>query len=270
MSTGLRFLFLGDLVGRPGRAMFQKWIKPLKEKYAIDAVILNGENCADNGRGITKKDADFFLEYGANAITTGNHIWSQKETALFIHDYKTIARPANYPSMCPGKGYVLIEVRGYSVAIINVQGRIFMHEHLDCPFRAVESLLLFLKTKTPIIFIDMHAEATSEKQCMGHFVDGKVSGIVGTHTHVQTADEKILPKGTAYITDLGFSGALYSSLGMRKEEIIAKFITQMPHRFVVDEEGPFGMYGVVIEVDPQTGKAESIERISIIDSELTL
>lgn len=270
MSTNLRFLFLGDLVGRPGRSMFQKWISPLKEKHRIDAVILNGENCADNGRGIAKKDADFFFEHGANAITTGNHIWAQKETALFLHDYKNVVRPANYPSMCPGKGYTIIDIRGFSIAIVNIQGRIFMHEHLDCPFRTIESLLLFLKTKTNIIFIDIHAEATSEKQCMGFFVDGKVSGVVGTHTHVQTADEKILPGGTAYITDLGFSGALYSSLGMRKDEIIAKFVTQMPHRFMVDEVGPFGMYGVIIEVDAESGKAQSIERISVIDSELTL
>lgn len=269
MSKNLRILFFGDLVGRPGCAMFQKWASQLKTKYKADAIVVNGENSADNGRGISRKIVDMLVESGASAITTGNHIWAQKDTPLFIDSCShVLIRPANFPPACPGKGYTIIDVNGISVAIVNIQGRVFMHEHLDCPFRTIETLLSFLKSRTNIIFIDFHAETTSEKQGFAFFVDGRVSGVFGTHTHVQTADEKILPNGTAFITDLGFSGALYSMLGMKKETILKRLINQMPSQFMVETTGPFITTGICVEVDTQTGKSVSIERIQVIDKDL--
>lgn len=268
MADRLRFLFLGDVVGRPGRAMFQKWARKLQEQHKIDAIIVNGENSTDMGKGITAKIIKFFLHNGASAITTGNHIWFARDVYTALDEQPEILRPANFPSACPGKGYYIFTVEGHSVAILNLQGRVFMHEHVDCPFRTAESLLTFLKDKADIIFVDFHAEATSEKQGMGLFLDGKISGMVGTHTHVQTADEKILPKGTAYITDLGFAGAKYSMLGMKKEEILRKFLTQMPSRFTVDLAGPMVMTGVWIEVETSSGKAVHIERVHVLDEEI--
>jgi hypothetical protein len=270
MSETIRLLFLGDLVGKPGRALFQKWASSLKSKHKADSIIVNGENSSDIGRGITKKIADFFFEYGADAITSGNHIWCNKESHLFITQEPRLLRPANFPSGCPGKGYTFITVKGHTVAIMSLQGRVFMHEHLDCPFRTMESLLPFISSKTNLIFLDFHAEATSEKEALGYFLDGKVSGVFGTHTHVQTADERVLPHGTSYISDLGYSGALNSLLGMRKEEITHRFLTQMPRRFAVENEGPFVMHGICVEVDTKTGKSVSIERVKIIDEDLVV
>ncbi|MCK4265160.1 TIGR00282 family metallophosphoesterase [Candidatus Babeliales bacterium] len=270
MREKLKFLFFGDLIGRPGRALFQKWANKLKEQFKADAIIINGENSADNGRGITPSIAQSFFDAGASAITSGNHIWFHKNVHNYLDEESRIIRPANYPSSCPGKGYTVFEVEGHSVALLNLQGRVFMHDDLDCPFRTAESLYSLLRSKAQIIFVDFHAEATSEKQGLGYFLDGKVSGVVGTHTHVQTADEKILPNGTAYITDLGFSGNKYSMLGLKKEPIIDKFLTQMPHRFVVELKGPFVINGVCIEVDTNTGKASKIERIRIEDDNLQL
>lgn len=269
MAKNLRLLFFGDLVGRPGCMMLQKWAGQLKSKYKADGIIVNAENSADNGRGITRKVVDLLVASGVNAITTGNHIWGQKDTPSFIDTCSNVLiRPANYPPNCPGKGYTVIDINGITVAIVNMQGRVFMHEHLDCPFRAIDTLLTFLRTKTNIIFVDFHAETTSEKQGFSYYVDGRVSGVFGTHTHVQTADEKILPGGTAFITDLGFSGALYSMLGMKKETILKRLITQMPSQFMVETSGPFITTGICVEVDTTTGKAVSIERIKVIDEDL--
>ncbi len=266
----LRFLFLGDLIGKPGRALFKKWAYTLREQYKIDAIILNGENSADNGRGITPEVADFFFENGASVITTGNHIWAQKTILNYINEEEHLIRPANFPSSCPGKGYSFFQVQGHTVAVLNLQGRVFMHEHLNCPFKTAESLLPLLVSKTNIIFVDIHAEATSEKQGMGFFLDGKVSGVYGTHTHVQTADEKILPQGTSYISDLGFSGSYFSMLGMRKEPILERFLTQMPIKFFVEQNGPMVMTGIWVEVDTQTGRSTEIERILVLDKEIHL
>jgi len=223
-----------------------------------------------NGEKMTSKIADFFFEYGASVITSGNHIWNNKEAAVFISREPRLIRPANFPATCPGKGYTFIDVKGYLVAIANLQGRVFMHEDLDCPFRTIESLLPLLTSKTKTIFLDFHAEATSEKEAVAYYLDGKVSGVFGTHTHVQTADERILPQGTSYISDLGYAGALNSLLGMRKEEITQRFITQMPHRFGVEQNGPFALHGICVEVDTTTGKSVSIERVKIIDEDLTI
>lgn len=265
----LRFIFFGDLVGEPGVAMFKKWAPKLQEKHRVDAIVVNGENSFKNGRGIAPESVKELQEAGASVITSGNHVWSNKKIySIFEGNNEVLLRPANYPSSCPGRGYALIEVNGHRVAVINLQGRVFMHEDLDCPFRTVETLLSFIKSKTDIIFIDFHAEATSEKQAMLHFLDGKVTGLYGTHTHVQTADEQITPQGTSYISDLGFSGAKYSALGVSSKIILDRFLTQMPNHFKVEKKGPMIMNGVFVEVDAKTGKALKIERIKIVDEEI--
>lgn len=266
----IRILFVGDVVGIPGQVMFQKHIASIRTKYAIDALVVNGENSSARGRGITPQIADSFKQYGADVITTGNHIWDAREIYGYIAEHNQLIRPANYPSGAPGLGYHIFNCKGMSVAVINVQGRVFMREHTECPFRTVESLLTYLKTKTNLIFIDMHAEATSEKIGLAFYFDGKVTGLVGTHTHVQTADERVLPEGTAYISDLGMVGALNSMLGMKKSPIIQHFLTQMPAKFEVEDEGPMVLCGAWIEADASTGKALRIERVRIVDDTMQL
>jgi len=267
MST-IRVLFIGDIVGRPGRDMFKKHIEAVRNKYAIDGLVVNGENSSSRGRGITPKGVAFFKECGVDVITSGNHIWDAREIYPYLASNSDLLRPANYPSDTPGVGVTTFSCKGVPVAIINIQGRIFIKDDIDCPFRTVESLLTYVKSKTSVIFIDMHAEATSEKIGMGLYFDGKVSGVVGTHTHVPTADERILPNGTAYITDLGMTGALNSMLGMKKGPIMHRFLTQMPMRFEVEDQGPMVMYGAWIEVDTYTGKATKIERITVVDERI--
>lgn len=266
----LRIMFLGDLMGPPGLAMFEKWATRLKEKHKIDLVVVNGENAAKNGRGISPEIVEQLQAAGAQVITSGNHIWANKKIYDFINESKVLLRPANYPAGCPGKGYAIVEVHGVSVAIVNIQGRVFMHEDLDCPFRTIESLLTLLKSKTNIIFVEFHAEATSEKQAMRHFLDGKVTGLYGTHTHVQTSDEMILPSGTSYLTDLGFSGARYSALGVQSQIVLDRFLTQMPVFFKLEQNGPMVTNGVWVEVDVATGKTVRIERINVIDEEIVV
>jgi len=269
MST-LRVLFLGDIVGKPGRVIFQKHINIIKADLKIDAVIVNGENSSHLGRGITSRIMQFFRENGVDIVTSGNHIWQNKEIYSYLRENKDLLRPANYPSQCPGVGVTTFSCKGHEISIINLQGRVFMRDAVDCPFRAAESILTYLREKTKLIFVDFHAEATSEKMGIAYFLDGRVSGVVGTHTHVQTADERILPNGTAYITDLGMAGSLNSMIGMVKEPIIRKLMTQMPTRFEVDTTPPFFLSGVWIEVDTQTGKATHIERIRIVDDKMRM
>ena|SRR3990167_3012732 len=263
----LRILCIGDVVGATGRAIFQKHIDALKKKHEIDGIIVNGEN-SSHGRGITSRMVKFFKHNGVDIITSGNHIWHHKEIYSYLASNKDLLRPINYPSRAPGVGVATFECKGNVVAVINVQGRVFMRDHLDCPFRAVDSLLTYLRDKTNVIVIDFHAEASSEKMALAHYVDGRVSGIVGTHTHVQTADERILPNGTAFITDLGMCGSLNGMLGMKKEPIIENFLTQMPVKFMVDTSSPVVLSGAWIEVDTQTGKAIAIERVRIVDDQL--
>lgn len=268
--SSLRVLFIGDVMGLPGRIMFQKHIDHVRSSYNIDAVVVNGENSDTRGRGITSRIVKFFRHNGADIVTSGNHIWANKEIYMYLDENDDLLRPANYSSSAPGVGVALFNCKGHSIAVINLIGRIFMKDHVDCPFRTAESLLTYLRDKTDIIFVDMHAETTSEKIGLGYFLDGKVSGVVGTHTHVQTADERILPKGTAFITDLGMTGSVNSMIGMKKEPIIQHFLTQLPVRFSVDESKPMMMTGAWIEVDTDTGKAIAIERIKIIDEEIHL
>ena len=266
-KKGLRVLFLGDVVGPLGIAMVQKHLPKLRSSYSIDAVVVNGENSAD-GKGITPRLVAFYRHNGVDVITTGNHIWAKREIYSYLAENKDLLRPANFPSAAPGVGVTTFTCKDQVIGIINLQGRVFMRDLLDCPFRTAESILTYLKDKTNIIFIDFHAEATSEKSGLAYFLDGKISGIVGTHTHVQTADERILPNGTAFITDLGMCGSLNSMLGMKKEPIIDHFLTQMPVKFTVDTSVPVIMCGVWIEVDTKTGKAIKIERVQVVDNDL--
>jgi 2',3'-cyclic-nucleotide 2'-phosphodiesterase len=267
MANSLRILLFGDVVGTPGRVVFQKHVERLRNQYKADGIIVNGENSA-GGKGITSKIAKFFRHNHVDVITTGNHIWQHREIYTYLQQSSDVLRPANYPTECPGKGVVLFNCKGYTIGVLNIQGRVFMQDHLSCPFKTADSQLTYLKAQTNMVIVDFHAEATSEKAGLAYYLDGRVSAVVGTHTHVQTADERILPKGTAFITDLGMAGALDSMIGMKKESIIRKFITQMPAKFEVESEGPMVLCGVCIEIDVSTGKALSIERFRVVDSDI--
>lgn len=264
----IRVLMMGDVVGGAGRAMFAKHIGALKTKYNADAIIVNGENSAGDGRGITVKNMRFFKHHGADVVTTGNHIWAKKDIYQYLNDHRDLIRPANFPSECPGDGVTTFMVGHLTVGVMNLQARTFMREQVECPFKSADSLLTYLRTKTKIILVDFHGEATAEKMGFAYYLDGRVSAVVGTHTHVQTADSRILPNGTAYITDLGMAGAVNSMIGMKKEPIIQSLITQMPTKFSIETAGPMMMSGVCIEIDTFTGKARSIERIYLVDEDI--
>ena len=263
----LRVLMIGDVVGAAGRAIFQKHVDKLKRDHDINAVIVNGENCA-HGRGITTKNVRFFEHNGVDVITSGNHIWRHKEIYPYLDQHSNLLRPANFPAATPGVGATTFMVEGHRIGVINLQGRVFMKELIDCPFYKADALINQLREKTSIILVDFHAEASSEKMAMGFFLDGRVSAVVGTHTHVQTADERILPEGTAFMTDLGMTGSLNSMLGMKKEPIIYNFLTALPVKFNPETIPPLVMSGALIEIDIETGKAIKIERIRIVDNEL--
>ncbi|CAM4017679.1 TIGR00282 family metallophosphoesterase [Bacillus manliponensis] len=260
----MRILFVGDVVGSPGRRMIQDYVPALKKKYTPTVTIINGENAA-GGRGITEKIYRNFLECGAQAVTLGNHAWDNREIFEFIEDAKYLARPANFPEGTPGTGLVFVNCNGTEVAIINLQGRTFLTP-IDCPFRKVDELIAIAKKRTNIIFIDFHAETTSEKQALGWYVDGRATAVVGTHTHVPTADKRILPNGTAYITDVGMTGPYDGILGMDREAVLKKFLTTMPVRFEVTN-GRTQLSAVLIDVDTSTGKAKKIQQVLINDDQ---
>lgn len=242
----MNILFVGDVVGRPGRNYLRQNLNRLIEENSVDFVIINGENSA-GGVGITKGTYDELIEFGADVITLGNHAWAKKEIFEFIEDADSLVRPANYPSGTPGKGYTIVSKHGKRFAIVNISGRVYM-ECLECPFRTVDKILEEIRDKADITIVDFHAEATSEKLAMGWYLDGRVKAVIGTHTHVQTADERILPKGTAYITDAGMTGPQDSILGVERNIIINKFITGMPARFeVADGESILG--AVLLRLD---------------------
>ncbi|MGI6553651.1 MAG: TIGR00282 family metallophosphoesterase [Clostridia bacterium] len=258
----MRVLMVGDIVGRPGRQAVQKYLPLVIEEYKVDFVIANGENAA-GGNGLTRSVANELFAAGIDVLTTGNHVWDKKEIFQFIDLETRVVRPANYPPGTPGKGYVLDHLPdGRKIAVINLSGRVFMPD-LDCPFRAVEYILPMIQGETVNIVVDFHAEATSEKKAFGYFVDGQVSAVFGTHTHVQTADEKILPKGTAYITDVGMTGPEESVLGIDPEIVIRKFITQLPVKFQL-AGGPLQFNGVVIDINTTNGLCKSVERVNTI------
>ncbi|MCY7867772.1 2',3'-cyclic-nucleotide 2'-phosphodiesterase [Bacillus spizizenii] len=261
----MRILFIGDVVGSPGRDMVKEYVPKLKTKYKPHFTIINGENAA-HGKGLTEKIYHSLIQSGADAITMGNHTWDKKEIFDFIDDVPNLVRPANFPEGTPGKGITYVKANGKELAVINLQGRTFLPP-LDDPFLKADELVAEASKRTPYIFIDFHAEATSEKLALGWYTDGRASAVVGTHTHVQTADNRILPKGTAYITDVGMTGPYDGILGMDRETIIKRFKTNLPVRFTV-AEGKTTLSGVVIDIDDQTKKAVKIERILINDDHM--
>lgn len=257
----MKILFIGDIVGSPGRMAVRELLLPLIAKKKIDFVIANCENAAA-GFGVTKKNVEELYSYHIDVLTSGNHIWNKRKVLEFIGDYEKLLRPANYPAATPGSGSVLIPtVTGEYVGVLNLAGRIFM-QPIDCPFVAAKNKIAELRKKTKIIIVDIHAEATSEKKALGWYLDGEVSAVLGTHTHVQTADEEILPQGTAYISDTGMTGPFDSVIGINKETVIERFLTQMPNKFDVVKDD-IRMQGVIMNIDPVSGKANSIERISV-------
>lgn len=259
----VNILFIGDVVSSPGREMVDAYLPQLKEKYRPTVTIINGENAA-GGNGITKKIYKRFLEVGAQAVTLGNHTWANRDIYDFIDKEKNIIRPANFPAGSPGRGIIYLKVNKQEIAVINLQGRTFLTP-IDCPFKKADELIQEAQKRTPFIFVDFHAEATSEKQAMGWYLDGRVSAVVGTHTHVQTADERILPNGTGFITDVGMTGPYDSILGVEKETIINRFLTALPTRFEVDKKGRNQLNGIVITLDASTGKTTKVKRIIIND-----
>lgn len=256
----LRVLMIGDIVGRPGRKVVRDRLKAYRHKYNLDFVLANGENAA-GGVGLTKEVAEDLYSSGIDFLTMGNHTWDKKEIFTFIDHEPNIVRPANYPPGTPGRGSAVARLgkSRLKIGILNLSGRVFLAS-LDCPFRVADELIKELKSETNLIIVDFHAEATSEKIAMGFYLDGRVSAVLGTHTHVQTSDERILPAGTAYITDVGMTGPRDSVLGVQTDLVIRKFISQLPVRFEV-AEGIAQFNAVLMELDENTGKAIKIERI---------
>lgn len=262
----MRILFIGDIFGRPGRTIVQERLKGLIREHSIGLIIANGENSAA-GFGITPSLAEDLFELGVDVITTGNHVWDKREildymeigTANNTDPARRLLRPANYPPDMPGWGMYEGKKNGVPYAVINLQGRIFMASN-DDPFRTVDQLLKQIEAK--IIFVDLHAEATSEKVAMGWYLDGRVSAVVGTHTHIPTADERVLPKGTAYITDVGMTGPYDSVIGVQKELVVGKFLSNMPVRFEA-ATGDVRLCAVIVDADETTGHARSIQRLMI-------
>lgn len=257
----MRILFIADILGGPGRKAAKYLLPALMEKEEIDFCIANGENAA-GGFGLTMEIAEELFHLGIDVLTSGNHIWDRKEIIPFLDTEDKILRPVNYPPDNPGRGAGVFGARnGLLVGVINLQGRVFMRE-IDCPFRTVRQVIEELKKKAGLIIVDFHAEATAEKVAMAWYVDGLVSAVVGTHTHVQTADERVLPGGTGYITDAGMCGSIDGVIGIKKELAIKRFLTQTPNRFQPADSN-LVLMGVLLTVDPTTCRCEKIERLSI-------
>lgn len=254
----MKILFVGDIVGSPGRGAVKNLLPGIRRQENVDFVIANGENAA-GGSGLTPKVVKEILEAGVDVITSGDHIWKKKEVFEVIAKENRLLRPANYPSGAPGSGFCVYKCADVKIAVINLVGRVFMSS-LEDPFVTAKKILEEIRKETPNIFIDMHAEATSEKLALAYFLDGEVTAVCGTHTHIQTADERILSNGTAYITDLGMTGPFDSILGRKPEQIIERFITGLPTKFEIAETN-IQLQGVIIEFSPMTGKAISITRV---------
>jgi len=247
-------LAIGDIIGRPGRQAVQEFLPGLRQQYGLDMVIANAENVA-GGFGLTSATAGELFDAGVNVLTSGNHIWAQKEIVPYLDGDMPILRPLNYPPDVPGRGYLIIK----QTMVVNLIGRTFMG-NLDCPFRAMDKLLSELDRKPPVIIVDFHAEATSEKVAMGRYLDGRVSAVLGTHTHVGTIDTQLLPGGTAYVTDIGMTGPTDSIIGDDADAVIQRFLTGMPHRLSVGS-GKSVFNAILVEVDKDSGRAVNIERI---------
>jgi metallophosphoesterase (TIGR00282 family) len=263
----MKLLFIGDIVGRPGRDLIRRHVRALATRHGADLVIANGENAA-GGAGITRENMIEIMTSGVDVITTGNHVWDKRETLEFIGNEPKLLRPANYPDGTPGAGSCVVKAKnGISVGVINVMGRVFL-QAIDDPFRVAEREIARVRGEgAQVIFVDIHAETTSEKIALGYYLDGMVSAVVGTHTHVQTADERILPGGTACLTDVGMTGPHNGVIGIEKDTIIQRFLTGLPTRFETCTGDP-RLHGVVIAVDESNGRATGIERVSLTEEQL--
>jgi hypothetical protein len=261
----MKLLFIGDIVGRPGRQMVNRHLVALVDRHLIDLVVANAENAAA-GFGVTPDVVTELLGQGIDVLTTGNHVWDKKESLSLLEQEPRLLRPANYPPGAVGRGWGVFQTSAeLPVAIVNLEGRVFM-SHLDCPFRAADNALTELRHRAAVVVVDFHAETTSEKGAMAAYLDGRVSAVIGTHTHVQTADERLLPGGTAFISDVGMTGSRDSVIGIRKELSVERFLTQLPVRFEVAKKEPM-LCAVVVTLDEATGRAERIERVQIVDEE---
>jgi metallophosphoesterase (TIGR00282 family) len=257
----VKLLFIGDIIGKPGRQAVSRQLYRIVDRYLIDMVIANGENAA-GGFGITEETANDLYKCGIDVLTSGNHIWDKKDSYTYINREERLLRPANYPEGTPGRGSgVFTTAGGVKIGVLNLEGRVFMN-NLECPFRTADREIAWLKEETPVILVDFHGEATSEKNSLGWYLDGRVSAVIGTHTHVQTADERILPDGTAYLTDAGMTGSIDSVIGIRKDEAIAKFLSLLPTKFEVAKNN-LRLNGIVVTVDEASGRATGVERINI-------
>lgn len=264
MPAKVGVLFVGDLIGRPGRNALTKALPALTKKYKPSLIIANGENAA-GGVGITEEIGKDLFE-SVDVLTSGNHVWDKKEAMAYLDKEPRLLRPANYPPQNPGRGAVVVtDAGGAKVGVLSLQGRVFM-EAIDCPFRTADAEIEKLRRETPVVIVDLHAEATSEKQALGWYLDGRVSAVVGTHTHVPTADERILPGGTAFITDVGMAGARNSVIGIKREQAIQKFLTARPQRFEPEKGGLF-LSAIFIEIDAASGRALSIIREIVVEDE---
>jgi hypothetical protein len=260
----VKILFLADVVGRPGRNVLAALLPDLIAETGADFVVANCENAAA-GYGVTRATAQELLDSGAHVLTSGNHIWAQKEAPQLLAEEPRLLRPANYPPGAPGRGYgVFRDGAGVAIGVVNLVGRVFM-DPVDCPFRGADGILAELRAEARIIIVDLHAEATSEKEAMGWYLDGRVTAVLGTHTHVQTADERILPAGTAYITDAGICGALDSVIGVDKDIALRRFLSGIPTRFDVPKRSRCILQGALVEADEVTGLALNITRISLAE-----
>ena len=258
----MRILFIGDIVGKIGREAISNYLPKLKQTYKPTVTIVNAENAA-HGKGLTEKIYKSLLREGVDFMTMGNHTYGQRQIYDFIENANRMVRPANFPDEAPGVGMRFIQINEIKLAIINLQGRAFMQD-IDDPFKKAEALIAEAQKETDYIFVDFHAETTSEKNAMGWYLDNRVSAVVGTHTHIQTSDERILPGGTGYITDVGMTGYYDGILGINREEVITRFITSLPQRHVVPDEGRSVLSGVIIDLN-KDGKTKRIERILIND-----
>jgi 2',3'-cyclic-nucleotide 2'-phosphodiesterase len=257
----MRILILGDVVGRPARRAMRDILPGLIEREKADLIIANAENAA-GGMGVDIKSAKELLSAGVHVLTSGNHIWKKKEIYSFLEEHETLIRPANFPAGAPGRGWCFWRHNELRALIINLQGRVFMPNHVEDPFRCADELLQNHGRLSPVIIVDMHGEATSEKTAMGWYLDGRASVVYGTHTHVPTADERILPNGTAYITDVGMCGPLDSVIGMEREVVIQGFLTQLPRQFEVAKDN-VALQGIITDIDEKNGRAREIRRFRV-------
>lgn len=264
----LNILFISDIVGSYGREIVRYVLPELKRELAVDLTVANGENSA-HGYSITEKIYRDLLDHGIDAVTMGNHVWEKKEVVAKIDTFDRLVRPANYPPGLPGRGHLVLDCQGVKVGIVNLLGRVFMN-CVDCPFQAADKVIPPVQAEAKVIIVDFHGEATSEKAAMGYYLDGKVSAVIGTHTHVQTADERILTGGTAFISDAGMCAAQDSVIGMNKAQILKRFTTCLPEKFEPYDSGPGLFNAVLLTVDPATGKALAIKRINRVTEPLNI